>query len=615
MPGEGTTASAPTSEVRACLDRVLASPLFASRRRGELLRYLVERTLAGEAESIAEYGIALDVFGKPDSFDPRSESTIRAEMSRLRKGLGEYYAGEGANDPWRFEFPGRGYVPSWSGTETALPVPETPAASGAATASGNTRTKLRIWILAALPLLAGVGAIAWRLGTASSPVRSVVVLPFVNLTGDPANDSAADGIAEGLTDSLARVASLRVVARTSAFQFRGKARDIREIGREVNADAVVEGSIRRTGDRLAVTVQVNRSADGFHILSRVFEGRPAELGRIERGLAAPVLAVLRPGVPVPEGRVPDSDAWALVLKAHALRGAGTLDSFQQSVTLLNDAIRRDPEYADAWAELANAYAAASVNLHIDEATAANMAKSAAKKALELDAASADAWSAQGFVDAMVFLNWKIGEEELRKALTLAPQDAVIHQRLSNLLSLNGEFPEALKEGRLAEDLDPLLPNAGVSVGMVYFMQRRYDLALAQWTRISALHPDVLMLHNYIGSALEGQGRYEKALNEYETVRVRMPQTAEARIVLLLVHWGRVAEARERLARYAVSSDADPFSLAVIYGALGDRDRAFASLEEAWRHRNCWMLKVYPFLDPLRSDPRYATFLKRAGFER
>jgi serine/threonine-protein kinase len=604
MNAEDTAASARPAEVRECLDRVLASPYFASRRRGELLRYLVDRTLAGEADSIGEYAIALDVFRKPDSFDPRSESTIRAEMSRLRKGLADYYAAEGAADPWRFEFPARGYVPSWSQIEVA-PTP----------APVRSPARFRIRIAAALLLASSAAAIAWRLNTASAPIRSLVVLPFANLTGDPANDSVADGITEGLTDSLARVASLRVVARTSAFQFRGKARDIREIGRQVNADAVVEGSIRRTGDHLAVTVQVNRSADGFHVLSRVFEGRPADLVRIEHDLAAPVLAVLRPGIAAPGGRVPDPEAWALVLKARALRGAVTLDSFRQAVTLLNEAIRRDPEYAGAWEELATEYAAASVNLHVDEATAANMAKSAAHRALELDPASAAAWSSQGFVDAMVFLNWKSGEDELRRALALAPQDALIHQRLSNLLLLNGEFPEALKEGRIAEQLDPLVANAGMSVGMVYFMERRYDLALAQWMRISALHPDVVLIHNYIGSALEAQGKYEQAMKEYQVVWTRHPEITEARIVHLLVSEGRVAEARQRLAKYAPSSDADPFSLAVIYGALGDHERAFAYLEDAWRHHNCWMLKVYPFLDPLRSDPRYATFLKRAGFEK
>jgi TolB-like protein len=214
-------------------------------------------------------------------------------MSRLRKGLAEYYAADGADDPWHFEFPVRGYVPSWTSVAAPLsvePVPTIPAK--------RSRIALRIALAAAI-LLGIAGLVLWRIHTAAAPIRAVVVLPFANLTGDLANDYLTDGITESLTDSLARVDSLRVVARTSAFQFRNKARDIREIGRLVDADAVVEGSIRRVADHLAVTVQVNRSADGFHILSRVFEGKLPDLVNIERQLAVPVLAVLRPGLRVP----------------------------------------------------------------------------------------------------------------------------------------------------------------------------------------------------------------------------------------------------------------------------------------------------------------------------
>jgi TolB-like protein/Tfp pilus assembly protein PilF len=599
MPGDAPTAAAPAPELRACLERVLASPYFASRRRGELLRYLVGLTLSGRAESISEYGVALDVFGKPDSFDPKSESTIRAEMSRLRKGLADYYAADGATDTWRFEFPQRGYVPTW----TRISPP-------ARTRSHRTR----LVILSAAVVLAVAGLIAWRIHSGASPIRSVAVLPFANLTGDPAIDSLADGISESLTDSLARVDSLRVVARTSAFQFRNEARDIREIGRALNAEAVVEGSVRRMGDRLAVTVQLNRSADGFHILSRVFEARSADFSTVERQIAVPVLAVLRPDFHPRDARAPDPEAWALVLKAKALRGPTSMEPFQRAVSLLNEAIRRDPQYAEAYGELANFYAVAAVNLHLDEASAANMAKSAAQKALALDPSTPGAWAAQGLVDAMVFLNWKQGEEELRKALAIAPQDALIHQRLSNVLMLDGRFEEALKEAVAAEQLEPLMPNPSVTVGLILYMERRYESALAKWSQVSLLYPDASMVHIYVGSALDALGQYDRAKAEYDLLTGPLRPATEPRYILLLIHTGRIAEARSRLDRYAASSDSDPFSLACIYAALGEKDRAFAALEKAWQSHNCWMLKVYPLLDPLRSDARFANFLHRAHFE-
>ncbi len=613
MTGERNTAAVSESEVWTCLERVLASRHFAARRRGELLRYLVERTLAGEGEQLGEYGIALDVFGKPESFDPRSESTIRAEMSRLRKGLADYYAADGAADPWRFEFPLRGYAAVFARLAPLPPV---------VGARGPRRFYLAFTAAALLAVLGVAGMIAWRLRGAAVPVRSVVVLPFANLTGDATNDYLTDGLTESLTDSLARVDSLRVVARTSAFQFRNKARDIREIGRAVDADAVVEGSVRRVADHFAVTVQVNRSADGFHILSRVFEagseaGREAgskDLSSVERQIGAPVLAVLRPGFRQREGRAPDSEAWTLLLKARALRGPVTVDAFNRAVGFLNEAIRRDPQYAEAYGELASFYAVAAVNLHLDETAAANMAKSAARKALELDQSTATAWAAEGMVDAMVFLNWREGEAELRKAIAFSPQDALIHNRLANILTLTGKFDEALKEAKVAERLDPLISNPGAAVGLIYFMQRRYDEARRQWAKVLTLHPDAPILHAFIGSAYDALGQYDKAMAEYALCEGPLAPQALPRVILALIHSGRTAEARARLGKYERSAESDPFSLAVVYAALGEKDKAFAALEEAWQHRNCWMLKVYPPLDPLRSDPRYRGFLKRANFE-
>ncbi len=151
----------------------------------------------------------------------------------------------------------------------------------------------------------------------------MVVLPFENLTGDPNNEYLAGGVTEQLTDSLAQIPSLRVVARTSAFQFKGKAVDVREIGRHVDAGAVIEGSVRSLNGGLRLTVQVNRAADGYHILSRTFDGRLADLGRLENDLAAPVVAALRPGLSLARQRTPDPQAYDLYLKARAVRALGT----------------------------------------------------------------------------------------------------------------------------------------------------------------------------------------------------------------------------------------------------------------------------------------------------
>ncbi len=610
MPQEGCNVEpVQAEEIRAALDRVLASPGLVSKRRGELLRYVVERTLAGEA--LSEYGIALDVFRKPETFDPGAKSTVRSEMTRMRKALAEYYAGTGADDSWRFEFPAGGYTPSF--VRAQPPPPPAESASAPASELGVAANAIR-WAIVAVLLAAG--GIAWRTFVSGRPaLRSVIVLPFANLTGDAANDYLADGLTESLTDSLAHVPSLRVVARTSAFQFRGKAADIREIGRRVDADTVVEGSLRKTEGRLQVTVQLNRTGDGYHILSRVFQGEPHDLLRVEDEMALPVLAALRPEFRPSGGRTPDPEARELILKARALAGYGAQDKFNRSIELIDQAIQKDPEYSGAWAALANTYAGAATNGFLEPLAAARQAKAAAAKALELDPVSADAYASDGYVDAMVLLDWKRGEQELRDALRLLPQSATVHQRLGLVLLAQGRFDPALAEARAAADLDPLVPATGVSVGMVYFMERRYDDALAQWRKLANLHPDAAALRPLIGMALEAKGDYRGAEAQFQSVAAQYPDTANFEMAYLLAASGRTREARRLLDRLAAAHPEAAFDFALDYGALGDRDRAFEWLERAWDHRICYLLKVHPFLDPLRKDPRYAVFLKRTGFER
>ena len=289
---------------RTYLERLLTLPVFASRRRGQLLRYLVEQKLAGNGGQVTEYGIALDVFERPASFDPRTEATVRAEMSRLRRSLTDHYEGPGAADPWHIVLPGRGYVPVLEPQDrlAVQPIPQPsdapqpkpappPLDSGGAGNRGSDCGRHSHGPV----LAAGVGGI-----------RSVAVLPFANLTGDAHNEYLADGVTEQLTDALAQIPSLRVVARTSSFQFKGKNIDIREIGNRLGADAVVEGSLQYLNGKIRLTAQVNRSGNGYHILSRSIVGGMQELGRLESEIVPTLVAALRPGTAVASHRTPDA---------------------------------------------------------------------------------------------------------------------------------------------------------------------------------------------------------------------------------------------------------------------------------------------------------------------
>ncbi len=598
-------------EIRAYLDQLLASSAFtASRRRSQLLRYLVERALAVPAEPVTEYGIGLDVFRKPESFDPRVDATVRVEMSRLRRVLLAYYQGPGIADPWRLELPGRGYVPviKWNGP------PPVDRPDGFVDARPNWRGLG--WCFVALLLVFSATVMLRRYaGSWHSSVSSVVVLPFENLTGDSKNEYLADGITEQLTDSLAHAPDLRVVARTSAFQFKRKGMDIRQIGKQLDADAVVEGSLRNANGHYQLTVQVDRSRDGYHIRSQTLEGGTQELARLEAEMTPIVLTALRPGGEQGPVRKPiDPEAYNLFLQARALRGDPSQDAFDRSVTLLNKAVELDPTYADAYAALAGVYGAEATDVASEPKPYAEKAIAAADMALRLDPQSAPAYAAKGMVDSLVFLSWRRGEDELRKALGLMPQNASIHNRLGVVLMAEGRFEEAIAEERTTVKLDPLA-TAGATLGLAYYMARQYDQALHEFLQVRDLHPGIAVIHTFIGSAWEGKGDYQKAMQEYQLALPKVPG-AKAYIAHLLAVTGKEDEARKlaaELERPESGEAPNGFDLACVYGALGERDRAFYWLGQASKNSELWFVKVHPMLDPLRRDPRFAQFLRKAGF--
>ncbi len=266
--------------------------------------------------------------------------------------------------------------------------------------------------------------------------------------------------------------------------------------------------------------------------------------------------------------------------------------------------------------MANVYASAAVNFATEPLDDAAQARAAARMALKFDPRSADALAAEGFLDALVGLRWKDGEQEIRRAIAIAPQDATLHNRLGVVLDSQGRFAEAIQELRFCENLDPLAAGAGVTLGFASFLARQYDAALRQLSKVERLHPDLYMVHPYIGDAWIGKRDFPKAMAEYQSVRARVP-TVAYRIAYLMAITGKQKEARAILARLEHPQPGAPppdaFSLGAIYGALGDRDRAFAWLDRAYDRRNVALLKVHPFLDPLRHDPRFAALLRKSGF--
>jgi len=319
-----------------------------------------------------------------------------------------------------------------------------------------------------------------------------------------------------------------------------------------------------------------------------------------------------PGAASNSGPV-DPDVANLMLKARARHAEGTRDAFEHTVIYLNEAIRREPKYADAYAALAGAYAAAAVNFAGRPLDYATKSKAAAATALQLDPSSAQAYAALGLMDSTVFLNWKLGETEIRQSIRLNPRNAVAHDHLRTILLAQGRFEEAASEAKTAAGLEPLAP-INISLGLTYYMARDYDKALAEFIKARALHPELITAHLFLGMGWEGKGEFAKALEEYRRCVPQMPE-AKVSISHVLAVMGRASEARAMLEAIQHSESGEPpnaFDVACVYAALGDRDKAFRWLEQSYRDRSILTLKIHPMLDPLRSDPRYADLLARTG---
>jgi len=297
--------------------------------------------------------------------------------------------------------------------------------------------------------------------------------------------------------------------------------------------------------------------------------------------------------------------------ASFLGGVSSFEGYQKSLKYLEEAVQIDPAYADAWAALSSAYVVAGSNWAPSALESIRLGKAAAARALELDPNCAGAWGALGFADSMYLLDWKRGEDELRRAIRLLPSGPASYNWLGNLLMYRGRFDEALVQLRHAEQLDPLSAAQAITEGAALFYARRYDRALERWMTVQQLHPGVAIVHLWIGRAWQEKGAFDQAMREYRMLPAAVSDFA---IAALEARQGHAAQARAILDRLEHPEQGRPraLNLAWIHALLGDRDEAFQWLEKAYEDRKITQLKVEPDLDSLRGDPRYAAMLRKTG---
>jgi len=489
------------------------------------------------------------------------------------------------------------------------------------------RVELAAAALIAAPALLALAAPAQATAARGPRIESVAVLPLANLSGNAAQDYFADAMTDELITELAKLSRLRVISRTSVMQYKGVRKPLPEIARELNVDAIIEGSAWRAGRRVCITAQLIHAATDSHLRAESYERDLRDVIALQREVARAIAGEVKVKLTPQERRrlavaeAVDTDACDAYFKGVYRFQQGrdrlpaTLGLIKKSFTYFERAIKIDPHYAQAHAGLANAYrwlAAFGVpSLY-------SQAKAAALRAIELDDQIAEAHAVLAYILFKQDWNFAAAERAFHRALELAP-NSIYHHGYALLLSALGRHTEAIAEINLAERGDPLSLTVKVNAGIIHICARQAERAIERLTETVELEPQVSLGHWALGWAYETSGDYGRAIAELQkAMRLsKSPVFSSADLAYALARAGRLNEARHRLEALLELSKSlyvSPYMVAVVYAGLNEPERAFEWLERGHSARNDMMtyLKVDARLDGLRSDPRFARLLRRVG---
>jgi serine/threonine-protein kinase len=465
--------------------------------------------------------------------------------------------------------------------------------------------------------------------TPFDPAKTIAVLPFTNLSRDPEEDYFSDGLTEELIGVLSRVRALRVAARTSAFAFKEENRDIRVIGAALNVGTVLEGSVRRDGNRIRVAAQLINVADGFQLWSETYERELTDIFAIQHDLALSIASALRAELTPAErerlGRPPtaSAEAFALYLKGRHFWNQRTPIGFEKAIEYFHRAIAADSQYAAAHAGLAGVYSLQGLSGALGRGDARERMRASLLRALELDDSIAEAHAVLGAYLHVWEWDADGAEREFLRAIQLDPSYTTARHYYGNLLSAMGRVEEALAQKTMAVELDPLAPALSETLAFTLLYAGRSDEALHHVSNALELDSAYWRAHAVLGLVYETIGRPEDAIREFERAnelaRARTHRT-RADIARVLARTDREGEARQLITEMqaeAAATEAHEPAVATAFMALREGDAAFAWLEEAYRQRHPHL----PFIagDPrfanMDDDPRFNNLMRRIGVQR
>jgi serine/threonine-protein kinase len=480
-------------------------------------------------------------------------------------------------------------------------------------------------VLAALAVTftAAFAYLSYR-GSRLPGITSVAVLPFMNANGDPEIEYLSDGVSESLINSLSQLPQLKVIARSSSFRYKGKDVDPQEVAKALGVEAIVTGRVTQRGDSLMISTELVDARDRTQIWGAQYNRKLTDLVSLQAEIAREIVEKLKLKVSGEEKALAkhyteSSEAYQLYLKGRFYWNKRTPDGIKKSIEYFNQAIEKDPGFALAYAGLADSYLVPANPQPPREKMP--RAKAAAMRALELDETLAEAHTSLGRVLATYDWDWTSSENEYKRAIELNPRYAIAHQWYSGSLELLDRSNEAIAERKRAAELDPLSLTINFALGMNFYYARNYDQAIEQFQKTLELDQNFPPARTYLPAAYEQKGMYDKAIAEFKNATSLQGGSESSMATAGLGHVYAVSGKKDeaeavlnRLKQLSAHEYVSAVSIALIYSGLGEKDQAFAWLEEGYKERSFQMqgLKKEPRWDSLRSDPRFQDLLRRIG---
>jgi len=486
------------------------------------------------------------------------------------------------------------------------------------------------WIVASVvAVLAGIGIYLFypKSGPTSANSKTIAVLPFNNLSGNQEDEYFSDGITEDILAQLSKIADLNVISRTTMMQYKSTKKPLKEIGKELNAGVVLEGSVRHSGNRIRIASQLIDAGTDRHLWAETYDRDMQDVFAIQSDVAKEIAAALKAKfLPTEKERIEkkqteNTEAYQLFLLGRFYWNKRHLDDHKTAIGYFKQAIQKDPGYAMAYAGLASTYGLLP-QYGLMPGEYIPIAEAAAEKALALDTTLAEAHAVLGMIAGEYKWDWAVGEKQYLQAIELNPSYPTAHQWYAGHLSYFGRFDEALLEIQRAHDLDPLSLIINMSLGDVFYYMRQYDKAMEQYNKTLALDENFAWGHYCLGEVYEARGKFSEAIAEYQKTRTlaRGGTVGISNLGHAYAKSGRKDEALkllDELARFSEQGYSVTFDIASVYSGLGEKNKTFEWLEKAYEERSIGLtgLAIDPYWDDFRSDPRFIALLERMGFRK